>query len=163
MLVIAFQDLPGRICGFLFIGRNADPAAGDLVYKPLKFGSSRQGTRQAGLAMLPSLLAEPSPLLGDKAFVMTDPFVALRLQLRYMRSQSSMLPLVLAYFGPRAATRNVITQLPPRHWIFCGTSPEMIRQARAARARVSPYRVVEEQLSLRMLLPEQWLHRYAPG
>ena len=115
LVVVPFWDLPGRIAGFLFIGRGGDPAT-DYVYRrvpPLGSrggrgaGSHGRGTRRrdGGLAFLPGLLARPrwpqADGEGDRpAVIVSDVEPALRLQLRHLDDHDEPLPLVVPWEGP---------------------------------------------------------------
>lgn len=93
VLVLPFHDLPGRISGFLFVGRNADRSAGDFVFKAINRGPSNRPIKDAGIAMRQALTGPPKQPFGDTIFLVPDPKIALQLQSRYLRSFRQLLPL----------------------------------------------------------------------
>jgi hypothetical protein len=158
VLVTPFYDFPGRICGFLLFGDEGKKPEGDWAYMPLHL-SSGSAPGQAGLGTYSTLFAGPHPQFGDTTFVLDNPFVALRLQLRHLRSSFTALPIVIAHYDHVAETRDVWRQAPARDWIFWGTHPAILRQAKAARGRVSTYQLTPamREQGLRGHEPQQWL------
>lgn len=144
MLVIPMYDLPNRICAFVLCGNSLDPEAGDIkVWRPAPVGDSRrQGhdPKEAGLAMLPALFTNHNPRVGGQIFVMDDPVMALRLQLRHLRDSSVPLPLTGAILGPgEFETRSVWGWLPVEKVICWSVKPtrRLLQTARRARSSVS--------------------------
>ncbi len=109
-LVIPFQDLPGRICGFLMIGRKGDPQAGDIFFKAANLQPSSVPLREAGLGMLDALEDGAVEPFGDTLFVFGDPIVGLHLQGRTFKMHCQPLPIVLSFYGPGAQTRAAWAQ-----------------------------------------------------
>jgi len=105
LLVLAFFDLPGRICGFLFIGRNADPGSGDFIYKSINRGASNKPIKEAGVAMLEAMPETPHRIFGDVAFLLSDPLTALRLQARSLQSEQRLLPVAVIWSDARHRTK----------------------------------------------------------
>jgi hypothetical protein len=137
ILVMPFYDMPGRICGFLFAGRNANAAAGDIFYRAVDCQSNGQRIQEAGLAMLPLAMTSQQP--NDTIYVMREPFVALQLQVRAYRQGEMPLPIVASYEDGRHATQDVWSILRPRPLVFCaeGIDGAFIRQARHADRNIS--------------------------
>jgi len=110
VLLTPFYDLPGRVAGFMFLGRRGvNPA--DQVFHALE---RRQGQGQkyrpyeAGLAWLPQLCRD-SP---DREFLaISDPWLALRLQLRHFQGFSTPLPLTVWHDGPAGRTSRQAWQI----------------------------------------------------
>lgn len=138
-LVIPCQDLPGRICGFLFIGRKGDPKAGDIFYKAANLQPSSVPFREAGLGMLDALEDGTVEPFGDAVFVFGDPLIGLHLQGRTFKMHPQTLPIVLSFYGPGVRTQAAWTQLSERKLIFWGDDVPVLKQARAAGGMVSSY------------------------
>jgi hypothetical protein len=143
VLVVPFYDLPARICGFLFVGREAKPERGDFVYKAVPLGHS-QYPHEAGLAMLENVFAPPHRHLGETLFVIPDPVTALHLQARHLVSWGVPLPLVMTYQDDRhLTTARVWDQLPQRPRVYWAPvlDHRVINQARQAGAEISSVEV----------------------
>lgn len=95
-LVIPHYDLPWRICAFLFIGREGNPP-NDFVVKRLNLefpgNEKSQEPFEGGLAMHPRTL-ESAGDWNRQLIAVSDPFLALRLQMRHFRNHLHPLPLV---------------------------------------------------------------------
>jgi hypothetical protein len=76
LLVIPYWDLPGRICAFLFIGRDGK------MHQDVKYKSLIHGSDEAGLAMLPALMDGRHSHFGHTKFIMCDLDVAIRFHAR---------------------------------------------------------------------------------
>jgi hypothetical protein len=137
VLAVPYQDLPGRLCAFEFIGRDGGP--GDRVFRPhrvLARGGSNQHARQppyraeAGLAGLETV-DDTLPCFGRVAFAVGDVTLALRLQLRHFRNSTRPLPLVCWHDGERARTRAAWRLLAGRPVVFWAwrLGPEVLSQA----------------------------------
>ncbi len=142
-LVIPFYDLPGRICGMLLVGPG--PEGPVQIYHPAFDHTA--AVAEAGVSMLPAALVPPHSQLGDSLFVLSDPLLALQLQLRWLRSNSRLLPLVASYNGDGARTGNIWGPFAARDRLFW--SPEVtdhqITQARlAGRTTSTKQRVVND-------------------
>jgi hypothetical protein len=120
VLAVPYYDLPGRICGFEFIGRSG--GAGDRVFRPartLARCGSNQYARQpphrpeGGLAG-PDTADADIPSCGRAVFAVGDATLALRLQLRHFRLSNRPLPLVAWHDGGRALTRTAWQALAGR-------------------------------------------------
>jgi hypothetical protein len=99
VLVIPFFDLPGRICSFLFIGRDGS-YPNDFVFRRANYGprgnQHQCGPYEAGLAMHPDVLESADD--WDRTVVaVSDPIVALQLQMRHFEQSQRSLPMVMWY------------------------------------------------------------------
>jgi hypothetical protein len=101
VLVIPHHDLPGRICGFLFVGRDGGPR--DWVYKRPTMSPIARPLEEAGLGLYWAAHCGRTAL-GPYLFACADALLAVRLQLRHFATSSTPLPLVSYYAGPRAQT-----------------------------------------------------------
>lgn len=152
VLVVPYFDLPGRICGFLIVGREADPEAGDFIYKRANFGSNREIAREAGVAMLPAISDSlgPDRNFGDTVFVIADPVVGLLLQTQRMRDSTVAFPLVLTYFSQQHQTLRLPPELEGRNLIFWGSHPQLLYQAKMHDGKVSRYRISSAEVERRL-------------
>lgn len=171
VIVIPFWDLPGRLCGFVFVGRQARVEA-DIFYhhapefmfqvagKPVRAG--RLKTTEAGVTMPMAVLRQEKmhDLFGNTMFVMDDPVLALRLQIRYMRNTEIPLALVGTYEGRPYRTQRAWDWLPSEDIVFWSPrqTTMMLRQAKDADAKISVAGVgiSEADLNLRTRSPEEW-------
>jgi hypothetical protein len=135
-LIIPFQNLPGRCCGFLIIGRHG--TLEENIYCPLR--PAVQRTQHNGrLYIEPGLVAYEAMLgttfakqFGRTVFV-GHVFDALRLQARHLAESLELLPLVGMHWGvaelpnrqPRRCANHVIWETQPnKHFIFFSRTPE---------------------------------------
>jgi hypothetical protein len=148
VLVVPFFDLPGRITGILFVGREGNPAKGDFVFKPTQFAGRSGRFREAGLQMIDARLGPPHPHLGDTVFVVPSAVMALMLQLRWMRANAIPLPIVGTFSDGVVATRSVWDRLPARPLVFFApeVGDEVLVQAKYADAMVSRLAVSKREL-----------------
>ena len=162
VLAVPFYDLPGRICAFMFIGRDADPAAGDVVFKAANFQPAAVPFREAGVAMW-AAMDEPKPerlFRGQNfLFLVSDPLLALQLQCHWFRENSRPLPIVAMYGDARVRTAAAVAHLPPKRLIFWGNNSQAFSLAKIARGEVSRYQVsaAEMQRNLAHHPPCDWL------
>ena len=112
-LVLPFYDFPGRVSGFLFVGRNADVKAGDVVYKAVNRGPSNRSLKEAGIAMAPTLTGAPQGLLGGSVFLLADPLTALRVQCKSLLSNNHFLPVGGLWADAKHQTQAFDTGLIP--------------------------------------------------
>ena len=159
VLVVAFHDLPGRISGFLFIGRDADPAAGDVVFKPANYESSTVPFHEAGLGMWRAAEQQPHWILGRVLFAFSDPLLALRLQGQNARESGAPLPIVISGLDARARTEASLAHFSGRPLVFWGRDPIILRQAKAVDGLVSSYTLSDKEIAggLRHREPAGWL------
>jgi len=159
VLVFPFQDLPGRISGFLFIGRDADPDVGDVIFKVANYQPNATHYREAGLGMREVTDEPPHPMFGNVLVVITDPLVALQLQGRALRDSITPLPIVTSYFDTDIRTHAPFANLPGTRVVFWGRDTNILREAKAANAEVSLYPISDKEIQRRLPhhLPIQWL------
>ncbi len=156
VLVVPFWDLPGRICGFLIIGREANVET-DFVYKGVIDCS-----KDAGLAMLPALLTGAHHRLGHTKFVFTDVDIAMRFHVRHFRDHSTPLPLAAAWTDDKFTTNEVWRYMSGRSIVFWGSDRlKSIIQAKQAKGLVSLVNVTAQELdtNMRHATPVEWLLR----
>lgn len=133
MLVVPFWELPGKLNGFLFIGRDGKPENGDFQYYWLRVNAEN---KEAGLAMLPAAMLPPHPILGTTLFAITDAFRAVHWQLSWMRSGDRPLPIVLPYESLEHGihTERVWSWLPVEDVVFWAPTLTVDTIAQAVRA-----------------------------
>jgi len=157
MLVMPHYDVPGRICGFMLIGRDGDPSR-DFFYRHLaNFGCGNE----SGLAMLDSLMLPPLPRLGHTGFIFTDHEFAIRLQMRYMKDHFRPLPIAVAYKDENYETADVWNWLGHEDLVCWGNDNAVaaILHAKRANAKVSLIDVSGKEIAkdMRHRGPEEWL------
>jgi hypothetical protein len=130
LLTIAFNDLPERICGFLFIGRQGRQS--DRVFRlPKMIGRQKAGERhEAGLAGLWTV-EESKAAFREYVVAMGDAYLAARLQLRNFSTSDRPLPLVAYHDGPKALTKTAWRSIERRKIIIWGwqMTPSLVHQA----------------------------------
>jgi len=137
VLVVPFNDLPGRVCNVLFVGRDGTPE--DHVYRHLDLkGKNVKGQcREGGLACYWAL--ENSKAMFSNHIVVTgDPFLALRLHARYFAVANVALPLVAYCDTPQYRTQKVWEALDTRVPVFWGwqLTPSLVYQAICANGKI---------------------------
>jgi hypothetical protein len=168
LLAIPFCDLPERVCGHLFIGREGYEA--DVVYRSLglSVGPPSEDVRETGVCMYENII-QPTAYrdrFGDKIFVYDDPIMALRLQFKHLKSSEIPIPLVGSYCNEgvgkaanqtsRGASLHIWDAHPEKEFIFWGKqiTADLFNMAAACDARVyighRPARVQE-------MMPAEWL------
>jgi len=156
LLSVPYWDMPGRLSGFLHIGREADRDS-DYVFQGVVPRS-----RESGLAMLDALLEKPHPVLGADKFVFTDADVAMRLQCHHMRDTRRPLPLAATWDDNNYRTTAVWEWLSGESTVFWGGDYlQALRQARMADGLVSTF-PFERQTLMREELhttPVAWMQR----
>lgn len=156
LLAVPYWDLPGRVCGFLFIGREAD-ITNDFVYKGMLYGSF-----DAGIAMLPTLLQGAHNRFGHTKFIFTDVDIAIRFHVRHSRDHDRMLPLGATWDRGNYATNKVWEWCHSDQLVFWGSDRlKTIAQAKKARGKVSMLQVTPTELetNMRNYSPAEWLER----
>ena len=101
VLAIAHFDLPGRVCGFLFVGR--DGRTSDRVFKSTYRLTSTQRP-EGGLAGLETV-ERSNGEFGHDVLAVADPLLAVRLQVRHAISHTRPLPMVAWCDQPQALTK----------------------------------------------------------
>lgn len=140
VLVIPMYDAPQHICGFTFVGRDGRPD--DIVYKYL-YGSAVSSRSVLGVSMLTAAMSRRyRDDYKNKAFVVPDILLALRMQLRQLEEHSRHLPIVgvhLPVSGPDIAAFWKHLRLSTYvFWCPPGVmSPEALKLAVTMEAHVS--------------------------
>lgn len=100
VFVLPCKDLPGRVCGFLIVGREGDPENGDIFYRAAP-GLRRSESRLEGGVLMRDQTRTVIRAKGGRVkwsgatFVCTDPVEAVSLQVSTVRDGfSPILPLV---------------------------------------------------------------------
>ena len=158
VLVLPYFDVPGRICGFLFIGRDADPDAGDYVFRRGNLGPGTRTIREAGFGMLAALGDGPHPQLGDSVFVVSDPVIGILLKAQGLREGLHPLPIVLSHFSPEIQTLNLPDQLASQKLIFWNDHSGL-RLAKRCDGSVSKFKISRSEIERRLnhRTPLDWL------
>lgn len=122
VLAVPHYDLPGRICGFLFVGRYGREE--DSVYKPLSLdavngGSGADRVLEGGIGGLWAAYNSRSEF-GNNLVATGDPFLALRLQVRNAATADAPLPLVSYYDSPAVRTVTAWQAVDPKRVTFWG-------------------------------------------
>ncbi len=136
-VVTPYWDVPGRIRGYLFVGRNADPAAGDFVYREAMCTSetctnSHAAWGDAGLALHPQAVAAGGAKEWNNSVVAVDDAVLMiRLQQRHFRTTSQPLPLVAWKQHGKLRTTHSWGLTEPRRVVLWArqVTPELVLQA----------------------------------
>lgn len=167
LLVVPFYDLPGRISGFAFVGRNAGPE--DVVYQivPPALGNNfyPNGRRPLGVGMMEAALhRQRHPRLDTTLFVINDVRAAVRFQIRHMRENTKPLPLLINVTDARFASDVGWRHLATKELLFWGVFDPLasIRAARlAGGASVSIYQPTADELNRQLgdKSPVDWLYR----
>jgi hypothetical protein len=132
LLVIPYQDVPGRISGLLVVGREAVWPT-DFVFAHCTTAGRPWAT---GIAMFDAAV----PLhheFGDTVFVLEDPVLAVRIQLRHLASSDVPLPLVGSWGSPEM--QSIWTARPKRNLVHWSPEPDgkLIARARLSGGRVA--------------------------
>jgi hypothetical protein len=171
-LVLPYYDLPGRISGFLFVGRSGR-SPDDFVYRRANLGPRGNqycsATAEVGLAMHPEAI-EVAANWNHFVVATTLPMTGLSLQMRNFEQSQRALPLIVwtdSLSGAdrpqnrqRAKTTNAWQMLGNRQVIFW--MPEFclatIKQAIAINGRIST--VGPRNYNARNL--KDFIRRYTP-
>lgn len=115
ILVVPHYSLPGRICGFVFAGRNGEKD--DILYHRITTGRKvsldKQKPYEAGLGGLWAVY-NAQTVFDNHVVAVADTFLALRLQTRNAATSTSPLPLVSYYDSPTIRTRSAWVSLSPK-------------------------------------------------
>lgn len=132
VLCVPYYDLPGRIVGFLFIGRQGRTQ--DMVYHRIY-----PNIVNDAIGMLPALLGKTPKNVTNEVFHFTDPQAAIRLQMRWLRSNQYFLPIVLSQ--PGSSVRSWRSMSARQHTICAPKlTSDVIRKARELQGRVAVFR-----------------------
>jgi hypothetical protein len=118
------------------------------------------------VALLPAIFDKPHAKLQGKLVVTNDPMMAVRLQIRHLKSNVALLPIVATYDnGTYIRTdRKVWNTVPQARITFWSPRPnlEIISQAHEAKARFADYHLPLPELEsqwgiMRHHLPHEWI------
>jgi hypothetical protein len=126
-LVLPYYSLPGRICGFLFIGRDGCPTR-DHVYYPIH--TTKRAATEGGVFGYWSP-AKATGLYSNSVVACGDPALVMRLQVRNFASSQRPMPLVAYYDGLRIVTRTAWQAFQDKRLVFWGwqLTPSLLYQA----------------------------------
>jgi hypothetical protein len=110
LLVVPAHDLPGRICGFLIIGRDGNPRT-DIFFRSVHSLPTSLGTVESGLLLADGVYDEPERHLAAKwqalRLIGLDPIQVLQMQIRCFLSDHHVFPVAAIYQDDRYG---------PLHW-----------------------------------------------
>ena len=129
VVVIPYYDLPGRLCGFLFVARNPQTTKPELIYRRANYGAGRT-PREAGIGWLPTLDEPSTSSVSGAILVLPDPITGLILQSGHVRNGAPLMPIVIPFFGVETQTRQVPLLTGERRVICIGSDPRLWRLAR---------------------------------
>ena len=132
LVVVAYQDVPGRVSGLLLIGREANWPE-DFVFAPTQ---PRGKPWSIGVAMLEAALSLHREF-GAAVMVIEDPVLAVRIQLRHLIASDTPLPVVGAW--GRSELQSIWATLPRRDLIHWSPDPDgrLITRARQSGGKVA--------------------------
>lgn len=133
-LIVPFYDMPGRICGFLCVGRQADHPD-DFAYCGTGSG---HGVREAGIGMLSTAIGRR----GDTPIIATtSPATALQIQFRSVRETSRPAAVVIPWRDQQYSTQRAWECLPVGDVVLWspGAPQESIPHAQGIDAKVSRF------------------------
>ncbi|MCA9046210.1 MAG: hypothetical protein KDA69_17915, partial [Planctomycetaceae bacterium] len=146
VLVIPHYDLPGRIIGFTLVGRDANPEAGDVVYKRANIGRTNQRPKESGIAMLPAVQPGLHRLFRNTVFVFTDIMLAMRFHARSFLDSAVPLPVVAVHEKSNLNSLHLPSSLDDRRLIFCGPLQVTLPLAHRHNGSVSEYTVPDADI-----------------
>jgi hypothetical protein len=140
-LIIPFHDMPGRIKGCLFVGREGRIPE-DTTFRLIRYNSAYVMDRRThyarglesdcGLAMYGAIAGATDDLV-----VMNDPILALRLQCWHMQDHGTPAPLVSMFADNKIRTSpNVWTHIAQKPTFWGVPNAEIFRHARTLDANV---------------------------
>ena len=144
VLVIPHSDLPGRIIGFTFIGR--DPDNYEIIYKRANIGCCVARPRESGLGFLDAIDGSSHPSFGCFAFVFLDEEIATLLHGRHLRESTRPLPILLAKSTRDFNLLNLPPDLAEFKLVFCGPPLKTLPLAKAHNALVSEYQISDLEI-----------------
>ena len=132
LLVVPYRDMPGRISGLMLVGREAQWPQ-DFVFAPC----SGTGKPYAFGVVLFDTALRPHPEFGATVFVVEDPVMAVRIQLRHLVATDVPLPVVGSW--NKTELRSVWASLPRRDLVHWSPEPDgrLIARARLSGGRVA--------------------------
>jgi hypothetical protein len=141
VLTIPFSDLPGRIKGFLFIGREGNLQT-DSTFRLVRYSSAYVQDRRTGYKRgletnCGLALYNVTEHANDGLIVMSDPVLALRMQCWHMQDNSVPADVVSMYADSKVRTSPDVWRHVRQKPLFWGVpTAEMFRHARAVNAKV---------------------------
>lgn len=126
VIVLPFHDLPGRLSGFYFVGK--DGGASGRIFRSLRRPGA--ASQDAGLHGLWAI-EKAKKVSGKYVIALEDPVLAMRLHVRHFNVADTPLPIVAWLSGPAHCTTASWQSLSDKTVIFWGwkLTPGMIRHA----------------------------------
>lgn len=131
VMVIPHYDLPGRVCGFLFVGRGGN--RGDMVFRIPNIqnnGANVPTYAEGGLACHWAI-ENSHGMFGDHVVACGDPYLAMRLHIRHFSVSKTPLPLIAYHDGGTARTSAAWKSLDHKIPVLWGwrLTPSLLCQA----------------------------------
>lgn len=139
VLVVPHHDLPGRICGFLFVGRAG--GKDDRVFRVpymRNYGAKLPSYAEGGLSCFWAV-QNSHGMFGEHVVACGDPFLAMRLHVRHFATARTALPLIAYHDGPTARTRLAWRAMDHKIPVLWGwrVTPALVYQAVTANGKLS--------------------------
>lgn len=141
LLILPLHVLPGRLKGFIFIGREAK-SPGDVLSKIIRLSRARVFDEKSGTTPLKDddagiALYDARWVTDNELVVMNDPVLALRMQCWHLQDHGQPAPVVSMYSNAGFRTSTSIWDTIPNKLIFWGVpTGELFRHARITNSRV---------------------------
>lgn len=140
LAVIPFEDMPGRICGFLFIGRQATDD--DIVSRRVCWGHNHNRLAYDGVPAEFGLAGRRWVEASDvnQALAVNDPFLAYSLQSVQARNSGKPAPVVLWHDALDGQTRDswrMLTERPIVFWTNKEIDPVLMSHAMLTDSKIS--------------------------
>ena len=143
LLTIPFHDMPGRIKGLMFLGREGRQPA-DIAFKVMNYAGSYEFSA-ASKAIVRSIgldcgvaMRDASRFADDYVFVMNEPVIAVRMQCWHMQDSKTPAPLVSAYTRERVSTATKNWRTFDEPLLFWGqANAALLKHAKAANSKIS--------------------------
>lgn len=131
VLVVPHHDLPGRVCGFLFVGRQG--GRDDRAFRVphiRNHGCNPPSYAEGGLACFWAV-QNSHGMLAEHVVACGDPFLAMRLHVRHFATARTALPLVAYHDGATARTQGAWAALGHKTPVLWGwrVTPSLVYQA----------------------------------
>lgn len=166
VLLMPLCDLPNRIKGFLFLGREGRTPE-DIAFKFIRYSSSYILDRRTGYSRgletdCGLALYEALQFAEDAVVVMDNPLLALKLQCWHLQDHGTPAPLVSMFANKLVRTSpNLWGQIKQKPTFWGPPTAEMFRHAKAANAYVCMAGFTPTGPSKRLLRTplQEWLQR----
>ncbi|WP_417385642.1 hypothetical protein [Gimesia sp.] len=145
-VIIPHSDLPGRIIGFTFIGRDGNTDQGDIIFKRGNLGCCSQRPRESGFAWLDVLHRKSNPAFSGTVFIFTEILQATLLHARHLRDSRIPLPILAVRSSRDFQPLNLPPEVAERTIVFCGPPNETIPLAKRFGGMVSDYELSEASM-----------------